>query len=412
MIYVTGIGGAGVDSLCRRALEAISSAGLIAGASRHLALFKGVDAERVVINGGLDSLASSIGAYLEGRPKKCVAVLATGDPLLFGIAGFLIKRFGRKNVTIIPNVSVVQEALAMIKETANGLQVLSGHGRGADLTGLCEGILASARTAVFTDEVNNPGRISRALLERGASGYKVYVAESIGLEGERVVSGTLEKIGLMKRFAPLNVMILIKEKARVGTPPHRPGIPDEMFAHKSGMITKQEYRVVSLSRLAIARDSIVWDIGSGCGSVAIEAALLAPLGRVYAIEKEKKRVRDIEKNVRSFSLKNIEVINGSAPGCLKGKRLGSPDAVFIGGGGAGVKDILAFCSSKVKKGGNVVVNGVTMETANAAFEFFRAKGWERDLVLMNLSKARDLNGLNMLSASNPVFIITGTRPQA
>ena len=83
-------------------------------------------------------------------------MLATGDPLLFGIAGFLIKRFGKKNVTIIPNVSVVQEALALIKETANGLQVLSGHGRGADLTGLCEGILASARTAVFADEVNTP----------------------------------------------------------------------------------------------------------------------------------------------------------------------------------------------------------------------------------------------------------------
>ena len=185
-----------------------------------------------------------------------------------------------------------------------------------------------------------------------------------------------------------------------------------MFAHKSGMITKQEYRVVSLSRLAISRDSVVWDIGSGCGSVAIEAALLAPLGRVYAVEKEKKRVRDIEKNVRSFGLKNVEVINGTAPGCLKGMRLRVPDAVFIGGGGAGVKDILAFSCAKVKKGGNVVVNGVTMETANAAFEFFKAKGWERDLVLMGVSKARNLNGLNMLSASNPVFIITGTRPHA
>ncbi len=412
MIYVIGIGSAGAPSLGMKAIKAISGAGLLAGGSRHLELFKGVDAERVVIKGGLDSLASSIGAYLAGRPKKCVAVLATGDPLLFGIAGFLIKKFGKKKVTVIPNVSVVQEALALIKETANGLQVLSGHGRGADLTGLCEGIVSSAKTAVFTDEENTPARISKALIKRGASGFKAYVVESVGLGGEKVVSGTLEKIAAMKRFAPLNVMILIKEEAPVKCAAHIPGIPDSRFAHSNGMITKQEYRVVSLSRLAIARDSVVWDIGSGCGSVAIEAALIAPLGRVYAVEKEKKRVRDIEKNVRSFGVKNIEVISGIAPGCMKGMRLASPDRVFIGGGGAKIVEILAFCSSKIKKGGNVVVNAVTMETAGAAFEFFRSKGWEKDLVLMNLSKARELNGLNMLSASNPVFIITGTRPLA
>lgn len=412
MIYVIGIGSAGAPSLGMKAIEAISNAGLLAGGSRHLELFKGVDADRVVIKGGLDQLSSSIGAYLARRPKKCVAVLATGDPLLFGIAGFLIKKFGKKNVTVIPNVSVVQEALALIKETANGLQVLSGHGRGADLTGLCEGIVSSAKTAVFTDEENTPARISKALIKRGASGFKVYVAESIGLSGERVVSGTLEKIAAMKKFAPLNVMILIKDEAPVKAAAHTPGIPDSMFAHTSGMITKQEYRVVSLSRLAISRDSVIWDIGSGCGSVAIEAALIAPFGRVYAVEKEKKRVKDIEKNIKSFGAGNIEVINGLAPGCMKGMGLCAPDGIFIGGGGAGIREILVFCSSKIKRGGNVVVSAVTMETANSVFEFFKANGWERDLVLMNLSKARDLNGLNMLSASNPVFIITGTRPRA
>ncbi|MEK6759295.1 MAG: precorrin-6y C5,15-methyltransferase (decarboxylating) subunit CbiE [Deltaproteobacteria bacterium] len=411
MIYVIGIGSAGASSLGTKAIKAISNAGLLAGGSRHLELFKGVAAQRVVIKGGLDHLSSSIGAYLARRPKKCVAVIATGDPLLFGIAGSLIKKFGRKDVIVIPNVSVVQEALALIKETANGLQVLSGHGRGADLTALCEGIVSSTKTAVFTDEENTPARISKALIKMGASGFKVYVAESIGLSGERVVSGTLEKIASTARFAPLNVMILIKEEAPVKAAAHIPGIPDSRFAHSNGMITKQEYRVVSLSRLAIARDSVVWDIGSGCGSVAIEAALIASLGRVYAVEKEKKRVRDIEKNAVLFGVKNIEVINGTAPGCMKSMRLCSPDGIFIGGGGTGIREILAFCSSKIKKGGNVVVNAVTMETAGSAFEFFKAKGWERDLVLMNLSKARDLNGLNMLGASNPVFIITGTRPR-
>lgn len=412
MIYVIGIGSSGAPSLGMKAIKAISNAGLLAGGSRHLELFKGATAERVVIKGGLDTLSSSIEAYLARRPKKCVAVLATGDPLLFGIAGFLIKKFGKKKVTVISNVSVVQEALALIKETANGLQVFSGHGRGADLTDLCEGIVSSAKTAVFTDKENTPARISKALIKMGASGFKVHVIESVGLEGERVVTGTLQEIASMKRFAPLNVMILIKEKATVKAAAHIPGIPDTRFAHSSGMITKQEYRVISLSRLALARDSVVWDIGSGCGSVAIEAALIAPLGMVYAVEKEKKRVKDIEKNVRSFGVKNVEVINGLAPGCMKGTGLASPDRVFIGGGGARIREILAFCSSKIKRGGKVVVNAVTMETADSAFEFFKAKGWERDLVLINLSKARDLNGLNMLSATNPVFIITGTRPLA
>jgi precorrin-6Y C5,15-methyltransferase (decarboxylating) CbiT subunit len=195
------------------------------------------------------------------------------------------------------------------------------------------------------------------------------------------------------------------------------------------MITKVDIRVLALSKMRLERDSVVWDIGAGSGSVAVEAALIADVGTVYAIEKDAKRVRDILKNRERFRAWNMEVINGRAPGCLKARSLPAPDAVFVGGGGKGLSAILDYVAGRIKTGGRVVVNAVTIETAYRAFGFFKVKGFSREMTLVGVSKvrapgaakargagsargaAKGASELNMLSADNPVFIIVGVRHQ-
>ncbi len=405
MIYVIGIGTSGRGSLGNRALKLINRAGILAGGKRHLKEFPEFSGRRLEAGSDLDAFFNSIKRYISANPVKDIVLLATGDPLLFGIGETVLKRFGRKKVEIIPNVSVVQEAFSRLKEPWAGLTVLSAHGRGGDMERLCAGILGSEKAAVFTDPVNTPSRIARALLKSGARGYRAYVCEAIGTAGERITHGTLAQIAERRRFSLLNVLVLIRGK--YDAPLF--GIRDKAFFHNAGMITKEEIRAVSISKLCLRKDSVIWDIGSGSGSVAVQAALISKDGAVYAMDKDKKAALLIEKNMRRFNTPNIKFIPGEAPRCLKNAGLARPDAVFIGGGGAALQGILRLASSRLKKRGRIVVNAVTLETVNKAFSFFSGKGWEREIIQVNISRAKSVGRLNMLSANNPVFVICGTK---
>ncbi len=408
MIYIIGIGVIGRESLGPRALKIISRAGLLAGGRRHLDEFPGFTGCRVELKGGLADAASKIEAHARASRAPAV-VLATGDPLFFGVAGFMIKRFGKRAVEVVPNVSTVAEAFARIKEPWAGARVLSAHGRSGSLASICREAADADRLAVFTDTLNTPSKIASALLAAGVDGFKVFVCEALGTRQERVISGTLKHIAARRKFHPLNVMLLLRPETR-RIQAYAVGIPDEEFAHTAGMITKEEIRVVSLSKLGVRSGSVVWDIGAGCGSVSIEAALSAPLGRVYAFEKKKERAAKIRANRKKFNTLNVTVVEGVAPDCIVAAKPPAPDAVFIGGGGTGLPAILRYVSRRLKAGGTLVVNAVTIESAGAAFGFLKKKGWDREMAVISLSKARDAGPLSMLKAANPVFIIKGTKP--
>lgn len=405
MIYVIGIGTSGRGSLGDRVLRLINRAGMLAGGKRLLKEFPEFSGARLETGSDLDAFFGSIKRQISANKAKDVVLLATGDPLLFGIGETALKRFGKKKVEIIPNVSVVQETFSRLKQSWAGLTVLSAHGRGADMQRLSAGISGSEKAAVFTDPVNTPSRIARALLKSGARGYRAYVCEAIGTAGERITQGTLAQIAKRRRFSLLNILVLIRGKHDAPLF----GIRDKAFFHNAGMITKEEIRAVSISKLCLRKDSVLWDIGSGSGSVAVQAALISGHGTVYAVDKDKKALRLIEKNMRRFNTPNIKLITGQAPGCLKNAGLARPDAVFIGGGGTDIKGILRLTSSRLKKRGNIVVNAVTLETVNKAFSFFSGKGWEREIIQVNISRAKSVGRLNMLSAINPVFVICGTK---
>jgi len=224
MIYIVGLGIGGRSSLSGRALELIEKASLLVGGRRHLAYFPDFKGRKVTIGSNLDDVVRAIknGSRFTVHGSRYVTVLASGDPNLFGIADLLIKRFGKDTIEIIPNVSVMQEAFARIKEGWGNARFLSVHGRGRAQWSLVSGQKESAiediveeitrhdKVGIFTDPVNTPSKIAKVLLDRGINDYKVYVCEDLGTEREKTTVGTLAWIA-KKRFSSLNVMVLIRQ---------------------------------------------------------------------------------------------------------------------------------------------------------------------------------------------------------
>lgn len=415
MAYIIGLGIEGKSSLSQRALKLIEGAAMLAGGRRHLACFPEFQGEKVIIGSNLDEVAKILNPKSKIRNPKSAVVLASGDPNFFGIADFLIKRLGKDAVEIIPNVSTMQYAFAKIKENWNDARFFSLHGRSKTQNkSLVENIIGEVvccdKAGIFTDPDNTPAKIAKAMIDKGVNNYRAYVCEDLGTDKEKVTQGALAIIA-KKTFSPLNVMVLIKNSPPLdkrGEGGFILGISDTEFFHSKGMITKEEIRVISLAKLKLKADSILWDIGAGSGSLSIEAAMLAKGGKVFAVEKERERINNIEKNKKKFKAANLEIIRKKAPDSLS--NLPAPDAIFIGGGGKDVSKILEICSKRIKRYGRIVVNAITIETLSAAAQFFEASGWNMETISVNIAKTKDIADSHLFNAHNPVFIIIGEKP--
>jgi precorrin-6Y C5,15-methyltransferase (decarboxylating) len=189
---------------------------------------------------------------------------------------------------------------------------------------------------------------------------------------------------------------------------HGLGLEDESYLHGQGLITKREIRAVGLAMLRIEPGDTVWDLGAGCGSVAIEAAFLASRGRVLAVEKEASRVRLIQSNVRRTGAYGVEVIHGEMPGCLDG--LPEPDRIFLGGGVGSGPDVLTASFDRLKEGGRMVVHAVLLGTLEKARAFLDHRQAPYGFVQVQVSRSRDLAGDERLKALNPVYIVSAQKP--
>ncbi|MBI3353978.1 MAG: precorrin-6y C5,15-methyltransferase (decarboxylating) subunit CbiE, partial [Nitrospirae bacterium] len=359
-IHIIGIGINGKDDLLNKALEIIKNSDILFGGERHLSYFSDFKGERFVIKSNLKEVVQHI---KENRNKK-ITVLASGDPNFYGIADYLIKNLKKDDIEIIPNISSMQWAFAKIKEPWHDAVIVSSHGR--DIEGIVEVARHNNKIGVFTSTGDEPKKIAEALLKDGLADFNAYICEDIGSSMEKITTCSLNEVR-QKTFSPLNIMILILPTPLTGGGKGEGGekgfqinaifgFPDDSFIHSAGMITKEEIRAISLSKMRIRENSVIWDIGSGSGSIAIEAGRLAKMGKVYAIEKKHDRIKQINENIKKISMKNIEVIEGEAPDCLKG--LTEPDAVFIGGSSGRLKTILEVCSKSMKNKGRIIINAI------------------------------------------------------
>ncbi len=420
-VYIIGLGVEGRESLSTKALQLIQSAGLLIGGERQLQEFPEFGGERFVLKSNLKEMLQII------NNVSPVVVLASGDPGLFGIADYLIRNLGRDAIEIIPNVSAMQWAFAKAKVSWNDARIVSSHGRGMDK--VLEAAREAEKIGIFTSDGDEPSEIAKLLIDNGLKDFTAYICEDLGMETEKVSEMLLSDI-IGKTFAALNVMVLIKGTVQdLRTPPLNPplikggtkggvesglsplktlfGTPDSEFAHSKGLITKEEVRAVTLVKLRLKDNSVVWDIGAGSGSVGIEAARLCKNGKVFAIEKEPERVAHIRENIEKFGVNNIDVLEGKAPKGLE--CFADPDAVFIGGSGRNISDILDVVKIRLKPFGQIVINAITLETLHEATTGLKDRGFEVDVVSLNIARSKDLIGMKMFEAENPVFVIVGRR---
>jgi len=405
-VHIIGVAPDGASSLTTQARRLVNRAELVFGGKRLLSMFPSLSGERITISNNLIKVADLI---KENLGRKRMVVLASGDPNFYGIAGYLTDKMGRSVVDIIPNVSAMQLAFARIKESWEDAIFVSAHSR--PIEDIVETVRLNHKLGIFTDDEHTPAAIARVLLEHGVDGYRAYVCQNLGRKDEKLIKTDLPNLVKMK-FSPLNTLILLKERKSVITRYPRLGIADEEFYQrkpKGGLITKQEVRAVSLAKMCLADESVLWDIGAGSGAVSIEASFLARKGHVLAIEKNDKDIAIIRKNIRRFHVPNVEVVHTFAPDGLG--RLPAPTAVFIGGSGGRMEGILDVVSRRLKPGGRIVINIVALENLSAAVNALEARGFVPDITMVNIARSTSVIELTRFEALNPVFVITGRQKE-
>jgi precorrin-6Y C5,15-methyltransferase (decarboxylating) len=406
-VALVGIGDDGCVGLCSRALGAITRAQVLVGGERHLAFFPELIVERIVLGAGLGATLDRIAELAEDRN---ICILASGDPLFFGIGRLVLQKLGAAHVEVIPQPSSVQLAFARAGLSWDDAAVISLHGRA--LEGCVVRIAAHAKVAVLTDEERSPARVAARMLAYGEAAWQAWVCEHLGGVDERVRALALDELATATDIAPLNVLVLARTEPGWRRPPRIPFHAEDAFARrmpKKGLITKREVRLISLAQLAIRPDSVVWDVGAGSGSVAIEAALLAPEGRVYAIEVDPEGVAICEDNARSHGTDNVQVIAGRAPEALAG--LPAPDAVFVGGSKGSMTAIVDAALDALRPGGRLVVNAITLENTGEVYQAMRARNLVPEVTLLQIARSEPLAHYQRFEALNPIQVFAVTKPE-
>ncbi|MFC2050530.1 precorrin-6y C5,15-methyltransferase (decarboxylating) subunit CbiE [Chloroflexota bacterium] len=404
-IYVIGVAPNGASSLLPETRQLAENAEIVFGGKRLLDMFPSLTGERITIRNNLAEVTDLIKKNL--RHKK-MAVLASGDPNFYGIASYLTGKLGKDIVEIIPNVSAMQMAFARIKESWQDAVFVSVHSR--PIEDIVETVCSNNKIGIFTDDEHTPATIANVLLEHGVDGYQAYVCQNLGRKDEKVIETDLHGLHQTK-CSPLNILILlrVRQKKPAGVRyPRSLGIPDEEFHQrrpKEGIITKQEIRTISLAKMRLTDDSVLWDIGAGSGAVSIEASFLVRRGRIYAIEKNNADVAIIKKNLQKFHVSNVEVVHTLAPDGLD--KLPDPTAAFIGGSGGKMEEILDLLCRRLKPDGRIVINIVALENLNTAVNALKARGFVADVTLANVSRSTGIKELTRFEALNPVFVVTG-----
>ena len=400
-VTVIGMGDDGCAGLTSRAANAVARAQVLVGGERHLAFFPQFTGERIPLKGGLGAALDRAAQLAE---EHHVCVLASGDPLFFGVGPMIAKRLGTEHLEFLPAPSSIQWAFARTGIAWEDADIVSVHGRSLD--GFVARLRRSAKVAVLTDAENTPARLAARLIEHGDGTWNAWVCERLSGPEERVRRFTLADLAAETDIDPLNVLLLVRSDEAWRTPPAIPYLHEDAFAKrmpKNGLITKREVRLLSLASLAIVPDAVVWDIGAGSGSVSIEAAMLAPRGAIYAIEVDPEGVGICRDNVRTHGTDNVHVIEGRAPEVLVG--LPAPDAVFVGGSKGSMADIVIASLDALRPGGRLVVNAVTLENVAEAYAVLRARDLEPDITLVQISRGVPLARYRRYEALNPIHIM-------
>ena len=397
MITLIGMGAGTPETLTAQSLAALRRADWIFGAKRLLEqLPAGCTEHRKALY-----KAEEILAWIAQTKAETPVVLYSGDTGFYsGAAGLLEQlRAQGQEATVLPGLSSVQLLAAALGRPWQDWKLVSAHGCACDPVAAC-----SAGQPVFflTGGAETPDTLCAALVQAGLGKTAVTVGEDLGTAAQKITQGTAAEIA-GQSFASLSVLLV--EAAPV--PIRRtPGLPDEAFLRGEVPMTKQEIRAAALAKLGVQPEETLWDVGAGTGSVSVELALAAPRGRVYAVECEPDACTLIRKNREKFAAKNLILIEGRAPQALEA--LPAPDAVFIGGTKGGMAAVVDAVLAK-NPHARICISAIALETLSAAIAALTAQGLSAEVTQIAVSRTRPAGRLHLLTANNPIFLITGER---
>ena len=385
-LSVVGIGEDGLDGLTPRARMLVDGAQTLIGGDRQLEMLPEDGRQRLTWPSPLADLMPQIAE----RRGSSVCVLATGDPMFFGIGVTLARLFDADEMDVVPSLSAFSLAASRLGWSLADVEQMTLHGRPTSL--IVPFILPGARLMILSDGADTPVQVARILSERGYDDSKIYVLEHMGGPLERGLEGTaadwphtdiapFNTIGV-ECVAGVDAIIL----SRV------PGLPDDAFT-SDGNMTKREVRAATLAALSPIPGQHLWDIGAGCGAISIEWMRAHPFCRATAVESRADRIGLIARNAIALGVPRLGMIEGQAADVLAG--LDAPDAIFIGGG-ASTPGLIDLCWDALPAGGRLVANVVTLEGEAALAGFRVRQGGE--LVRIAVSRAE------------PVGPFTGWKP--
>lgn len=401
--HVIGLG-QNPASLTDEARSVIDHAQVIVGGREQLSHFEDHPAKKLPITAPLEAVYSAMMDYQTSGLE--VVVVADGDPLFYGIGSSLVDRFGPEDLRFYPNVTTLQTACARVKVPWQDIRAVSLHGRD-DYRPLFSAIIKGRWVAVYTDTKNIPSAIAERILEKCGDTHCLWVLEDLDSDKERVRRYSLEE-ARQKNFSPRNLILL--ERIREPEIPLGLGTPDDLFIREKGLITKGPARAVGLAALRLRPDSVLWDLGAGCGSLSIEASSIAHEGSVHAVERNANRVGMIRENIRRMGAYLVDVHHGAMPNALSD--LPDPDRVFIGGGLSGAPDaLLGEVCSRMKPGGRIVAHTVLLDSLTRARRVLDERGWSYTITLIQGGESTPLAGDLRIAGQNPVFALIADMPK-
>ena len=383
-LHIVGIGEDGLDGLTPATRAVVEAAEVIVGGDRHHELSEIVNAERVAWPSPFDALVGLLGGY----KGKRVVVLATGDPLWYSVGARIGRAIDPAEITYHPQVGAFQLAAARMGWSMADLETLTVHGRPVEQ--MIAFIQPDQRLLILTTGAETPGQIAKFLTERGFGLSRMTVLAAMGGENEQRFDGIAESWDhIVPAFNTLAVECIAAPDAALL--PRVPGLADDLFQH-DGTMTKQEVRAATLAKLMPMRGALLWDIGTGCGSVAVEWMRAARYARAVGIEPRADRRAMAAANALALGTPKLELIDGHVPEALEG--LDPPDAIFIGGG----LNIETFETAwaSLRPLGRLVANAVTLESEAVLINLHKTYGGQ--LVKLQVHRAE------------PVGPRTGWRP--
>lgn len=393
-VTLASLGGGRPETMTAECLDALKQAGCILGAKRLLEdLPEGCTENRIAAIWP-EALLDAILAQHE----NCVVVFS-GDAGFHSGARGLLPLLAERDIParVLPGTSIVQLLSARLGLPWQDWELVSAHGTDCNVIGA----VSRGKPVFFlTGGELGPGELCQRLTEAGLGDLSVTVGENLSNPEEKITFGTAAELA-GQIFPSLSVLLT---EAAPRFPRRCPGLPDEAFLRGAVPMTKQEVRAAALAKLAVAPTDVLWDVGAGTGSVSVELALAAPEGQVFAVECQEDACALIRANREKFSAWNLRLVEGYAPEALAG--LPAPDAVFIGGTKGNMEEVVDAVLEKNEKA-RVCISAIAVESLSAAVTALTKHGLEINVTQIAVSRTKPAGKLHLLTAQNPIFLITG-----